>query len=473
MIRFTATRLALFLSAFLTFSSAAMAQGVSPLVIKAMFGRTVQATQPAGTGPVAWSSSNPAVAEVDAKGQVTLIRRGTVKITGLRGAISRTTSVTVTGFSKLARTVDSRACAVDDDKTEIYCWGTNLWTLPFGGVGQVSAVPAPRRISRGDIPASARIEDVSLGTFAACVLTDAGAVHCFGSAGPTTPLGRGPVSAPAQTVLAPVQVKLDGGPASAIAVGPASACAALSAAVVQCWGSAQQIPQVGPQRNARFIAVPMAAALGPAAGGAVSALDVSTNGGCLLAAGQGYCWSGADLPVRVEPGDGAGAALMAIRSDDFHCALDQKGQTYCAGAAFGARFGRGQADFTQTKAWLAVDQSQSGPFRKITLGGISNVACGISQSGEAWCWGKSHMGSAGDGTMGDHAVLRPTKTLRGARPAGVAYTDISCGQYHCLGLGDDGRIYGWGSNEGKVLGPDPTGRSPGGAQPVLLSPPVS
>ena len=159
-------------------------------------------------------------------------------------------------------------------------------------------------------------------------------------------------------------------------------------------------------------------------------------------------------------------------SDDFHCALDQGGQAYCAGLAFGARYGRGQATFLQSKAWLAVDQSQAGMFSRLSQGGVANVTCGLSQAGDAWCWGRSHLGSAGDGAAADHDVLRPTQTLRGARPADVVYTDVSCGQYHCLALGDDGRIYGWGSNEGQVLGPDPTGRFSSAAQPVLIAPPV-
>ncbi len=448
-------------------ASPAPAQGVT-----ALYGRMAQAPSPPGTGPVSWTSSNPAVASVDAQGRVTLIRRGTATVTGVRGSARQTFAVTVTGFSKLARTVGNRACAVDDARTGIYCWGQNLWTLPYPATAWQPAVPAPQRIAPGDIPASARIADVAMGTFAACALTEAGTVHCFGSGGPHVPLGRAITPPAPQTAQPPVQVTLPGGTAAAIAVGPSTACAGTSAGELYCWGWAQQIPQAGPIRTNVFKDLPMLAARDPAQGaGKIESVAASTNGGCIVAGGDADCWGGVYPPAKFETGDRTGAPLTAVLSDDFTCALDSNGQTYCAGRAFGARYGRGQAPFLISKAWLAADQSGSGPFKALSMGQIANVSCGLSQAGDAWCWGKSHMGSAGDGQTPDHDVLRPTQTLRGARPQDVAYVDISCGAYHCVALGDDGRLYGWGSNQGMVLGPDPTGKFPSAAQPVLLAPP--
>ena len=470
--RKAALRLVLAAAVGLTLSTVSFAETTSAPAMKGLYGRTLQAAAPAGAGPVTWTSSNPSVASVDALGHITLKRRGEATVSAVRGANRVTIPVTVSGFSRLARTIGNRACAVDDERTGLYCWGRNLWTLPFDGVGLTSSAPAPRRISRGDLSPTDRIADVSVGVFAACALTETGAVHCFGSGADHTPLGRAIATASPQKALPPTRVDLAGASASAIAVGPSSACAALSDATMRCWGQGPEIPQSGPLRKNGFVALPFAAALGAAPAGAISRLSVSTNGGCLLAGGDGYCWSGSGLPAKLDRGDRSGAPLTDIVSDDFHCALDQGGQAYCAGLAFGARYGRGQATFLQSKAWLAVDQSQAGMFSRLSQGGVANVTCGLSQAGDAWCWGRSHLGSAGDGAAADHDVLRPTQTLRGARPADVVYTDVSCGQYHCLALGDDGRIYGWGSNEGQVLGPDPTGRFSSAAQPVLIAPPV-
>jgi uncharacterized protein YjdB len=64
-----------------------------------------QQGQPIATGPVTWTSSNTAVATVDAAGTVTGVAAGNVTLTGTAGGISGSVPLAVTPAPALARLV--------------------------------------------------------------------------------------------------------------------------------------------------------------------------------------------------------------------------------------------------------------------------------------------------------------------------------------------------------------------------------
>ena len=204
----------------------------------------------------------------------------------------------------------------------------------------------------------------------------------------------------------------------------------------------------------------------------ITDIALSTNGGCALADGEIYCWTGSTLPTTVPLGERpANDRFVHVDSDDFTCALTADGSAYCRGTALGARFGNGTADFLVSEAWRAVQTQAAGGFTVLSQGGIAGATCGIDHDGASWCWGKAHLGSAGNGQLEDHAVLIPSRVQRGEIPVGVKLVGISCGEYHCIALGDDGRLYAWGSNQGYVLGRDSPNLS-ASAVPIVVAAPL-
>ena len=425
---------------------------------------------------VTFTSSAPAIASVDAAGRVNLLRRGHADITVSASGKTASTSIDVEGFAKLGRTSAQSPCALPDDRQQIYCWGEGYYKIPLGRA-RVSELKAPTAIAMGTIPAGTKIASIADGPFTTCALSDDGRVFCWGQL-PYGSLGRALPPNPAGSASGTTPAEIDRGevPAgvkfTAVAVGPDYACAAGDNHQLYCWGSAARVPLQATPRPASAIQTPVAVPRGEIpTGAAITGLALSTNGGCVLAGGDVYCWHNAGFkgPVRVLNGEHGSGSFVDLDSDDFTCALTHDGAAYCTGAAQGWRFGAGGQAFVQATDWRAVSRPGPGGFKVFSQGGVAASTCAIDPAGALWCWGDAYLGSAADGNLAKHTVSRPSPTLRGEIPDGTTLVDVSCGKYHCIALGSDGRHYGWGSNEKSVLGRDAPG---GSAVPVLGRPPA-
>lgn len=444
---------------------------LSSLLLTAKDARGKATTPPGGA---TWTSSDTKVATVDAGGRVQLLRRGKVTITVTAGGLSASSQVEVLGFSHLARTTSRHECAISDDRTQPFCWGQNLWSIPLDRPGVTLAVSAPTAIQRGELPADARIADLTASDFVACLLTEDGRVFCWGNSQQRSALGRERTAPLANQALPPAEIAGGELPAGtrfqAVGVGPQTACAAGRDHQLYCWGTASSLPQAGPHRRSDWVAAPMRVASGEIpAGTDIQAIAPSTNGGCVLAGGEVYCWNGnSQLPARVLPGEHAGGdAFVHLESDDFSCALTASGRAYCRGVAKSSRFGLGVGPQIQSKDWKAVPDSGAGGFKVLAEGKVACASCALDPQGRPWCWGLSHLGSAGDGNMAEHEVGAPKLAIRGEVLDDVKLVDLRCGEYTCYGLGDDGRIYNWGSNEAGALARGET--NPGGSARPLVS----
>ena len=467
-------------------SGAVATLSLSPDRIQHLYGQILQvqpialdaARKPLhGVAGLVWSSSDPATASVDNTGRVRLLKRGKATITARAGSLSAQSEVEVLGFSALAPTQSNRACALPDSRDAIYCWGKNLWTIPLGPTAAVADVGAPTAIARGELPEGTRIRSVVIGIFASCALTQAQQVYCWGNPQRGAPLGREmPPGTAVNTALPPAAIAQGEVPAgirfSAIGVGPSTACAAGTDQHLYCWGDSRSLPQQATRRLPATVPSPVAIPLGELPGSAsVQEIALSTNGGCVLADGEIYCWAGNGLPKRIPPGEHpANGRFTHVDSDDLVCALGDDGGAYCSGSAAGARFGGGTAPFQQSLPWRAALRTGSAGFARLSKGGIAGATCALDAAGQAWCWGKNHMGSGATGRTADVDILAPQLGQRGEIPADVKLVNISCGQYHCTALGDDGRLYAWGSNEGLVLGRSSAGLSGSGVPIVVAAP---
>jgi alpha-tubulin suppressor-like RCC1 family protein len=207
----------------------------------------------------------------------------------------------------------------------------------------------------------------------------------------------------------------------------------------------------------------------------LTSIGVGINGGCLLANGDAYCWSTGGLPRLVGPGDLAANVKLTSLSvtDDITCALGDDGKAYCFGKAFGRRFGAGSAAFTETTAWKLVAQGEIPGGARITqlaVGGTAAASCVIANDHKAYCWGLNHQGVIGIGNSREFDVLEPRHVAQGGIPADVGLLKVVCGQYHCAALGDDGRIYAWGENQGLALARE--AQESMESAPVLINAPI-
>ncbi|MCU0925871.1 MAG: hypothetical protein MUF44_07475 [Hydrogenophaga sp.] len=432
------------------------------------------------TPQLSWTSSSATVATVNSAGLVTLNRQGTATIsaetaTGVLGSAT----VIARGFADLGSSELDNQCVISNDRLQILCWG-------WSGVSSQPMIPnrrdlgnyaEPTPIRQGAIPVNARIKQVSVSTSHGCALTEAGQVFCWGD-GLWGKLGSGnenDVTAP----VAVVQGQIPAGVTlTSIGTAPHHTCATASDGRIYCWGDGARLPVTGlPLGNSAQVE-PLLANLSQVATGVsmVAVLPGLNRGWALGDNGRAYVWtSDSRAMTLVEQGlVPVNVRLVQISADDqFACAVGDDGRAYCWGNGFGLRFGDGGDTFRGGLSAPTVVARGAVPagvrLVSVTVGGISNASCALGGDGNIYCWGRGFEGSLGNGNLADNVALTPTRVLDGERPTGVMFTHAACGQYHCTALGDDGRAYTWGYNEGRALARPTTVRAV--AQPTLVTRP--
>ncbi len=144
-----------------------------------------------------------------------------------------------------------------------------------------------------------------------------------------------------------------------------------------------------------------------------------------------------------------GAHLTGWRlsaGDEHTCALSSESQAYCWGSGYKGRLG---TNYANTVTRYTDDSQQpilvSGKFKfsKISAGKLHT--CGITDIGQALCWGFGRDGRLGTG--GDDDRVEPTE-VRGY----LNFSSISTGGSHTCGLLSNGSAYCWGDDSQGQLG---------------------
>jgi alpha-tubulin suppressor-like RCC1 family protein len=125
------------------------------------------------------------------------------------------------------------------------------------------------------------------------------------------------------------------------------------------------------------------------------------------------------------------------------CALATSGKAFCWGGYTGqwnvGQLGRSVGGTTDTPDTVATNLS----FTALAAGRFHT--CGISDTGEAYCWGLNDFGQLGDGTTANRSL--PTR-VDGA----LTFTAIAAGINHSCGLTSGGQVYCWGRNASGEVG---------------------
>ena len=291
----------------------------------------------------------------------------------------------------------AHTCGVTDTG-QIYCWGLN----DEGQAGDDwtnRGLEEPRRL-----PGSQFWVEVSAGHDHSCALTSDGAVWCWGDNITGQLAGGDDIDRSFQPVRVASNVSF-----SAVVAGYYQSCALADSGQMYCWGRNDQ-GQIGDGTNEnRFTPVLVSGDLTfRALGGGDAFMCGITTGGAT------WCWGSnrsgelgdASLPSQTTPVKveglpelrqiyGAGGAFT-LHVPAYTCGLTASGEAWCWGGAIRGGLWEGATDGP-------IRVASGTRFRNLGLG--AEHLCGVSTEGWAFCGGANYSGQLGDGTGQDRATM--------------------------------------------------------------------
>lgn len=221
---------------------------------------------------------------------------------------------------------------------------------------------------------------------------------------------------------------------------------------------------------------------GPTAGGTVVTDEVPRIAFSAVASGYAtsygfdadgvlYAWGGnpygqlgngdttnSSIPVRVSPPGTAqeGFAFTSVSPANWWTfGLGTDGKWYSWGRNSVGQLGDGTTTDRAIPVPVRAPAGTSAEFAFVQLTGGQSSAFGLGNDGQLYAWGTNDLGQLGDGTKINR--LAPVRVLPplGA-PAGFAYTHVTAGYDSAYALGNDGAWYAWGMNAAGQLGDDTT-----------------
>ena len=234
---------------------------------------------------------------------------------------------------------------------------------------------------------------------------------------------------------------------SRLSSGANYSCALSASDLASCWGS-QDYGQLG-TGSATWSASPTQT-VGAIPFVTIVAGDRVSCG--LTAAGATYCWGGEIIgsgalarvlaPTRVAP-------LLVFRNLYANaggvCGLTSRGQAICWGTNFNGELGTGDKSLV-----LSPTAVVQGWLQFVSLAVGHTLACGLTASGVGYCWGTNSNGQLGTGTNVD--ALVPSSPV--AAPVGTRFVALTAGQNNACGLTTTGDAYCWGWNPYGQVGND-------------------
>jgi alpha-tubulin suppressor-like RCC1 family protein len=140
------------------------------------------------------------------------------------------------------------------------------------------------------------------------------------------------------------------------------------------------------------------------------------------------------------------------------CGTTAAAQAYCWGNNNWSQLGSTSAETCSfsSPCSTAPKLIDSGPtFRSVTAGW--QHTCGLTLTGEAYCWGANSRGELGTGApVGFPVTSYPTPV---AVAGGLTFARLSASESHTCGITTAGHAYCWGDNQYAQLGDGTTSSS--------------
>jgi alpha-tubulin suppressor-like RCC1 family protein len=304
------------------------------------------------------------------------------------------------------------------------------------------------------------LDSISVGTDHACGLTPQHAAYCWGS-NAHGQLGNPAVSTPCLEAdqpcsATPVRVATSV-PLASISAGNGFTCALSTSGVAYCWGS-NAYAQLGigsqvPARRPAKVAI---------SGVTFRAISAGNSHACAVSSGgAAYCW-GENEAGKVGTGRVGGGytapvpvaghlVFRTISAGYFHsCGVTRTGEAYCWGRGNQGALGNAR------QAASPVPLGVTGPeaFREVQAAGRLDYSCGVDTAGAIWCWGLDCFNQLGVdslvetcGTPPMPCAMRPSPVHAAARFAAVRVAFS-----HTCALTGEGAVLCWGDNDNGQLG---------------------
>ena len=463
------------------------------------FGHPV--TTPVG---VEWSSSNAAVAVVDAQGVVHARTPGTTEITArvnddrakstivvayrtvtvtvapsvLTGLAGDTVTITASARDASGQLVprtaysfgvsDATIARIEQTGTQtarvifLKAGTVEVGVLAGGQYGDATATVLPRDfVSSVAVNAPNGALAISAGEDATCGLLPLERGYCFGrgdllgAAKDTSCFNDSPLSPtiPCSLVPLPIAGRLN---LTSVSVGDSVACAAATDNRAYCWGS-QKYGQLGNGVSVTGTSATPNLVIGAVSHAAVPLTRVSAGGNhaCGLApGGAAWCW-GQDSVRQLGNDDGTragvnsttpipvggGQLFTAITAGRTHtCGLRADGAAFCWGDNRSGQLGVASQDTIDRETAVTGGIA----FTSLSAGGFHT--CGLTAAGTAYCWGNDAQGQLGRG-VGSGTSSTPVPVV-----GGLSFRSISAGRAATCGITVGGAAYCWGSNAYGLLG---------------------
>lgn len=336
---------------------------------------------------------------------------------------------------------DVHTCVLSDSGA-VRCWGGTHPMLPqYGQLGQGHADGIgddPGEMPPLDVDLGKPAIQVVAGTYHTCALLQGGAVKCWGQ-GESGALGTGSTDnigdQPGE--MPPPDVDL-GGPAAQLAAGSNHTCALMASGTVGCWGS-NQFGQAGENP------VTLPPTLINLTGEVIQLSAGSSRSCALLESGVPICWGGIlGEPREPRPIHFGGFVVELAHSGSGLCARLSGGQVRCMGDNV---YGYGHSNPVPDPL-VAGDIPIGGPAKR--LFSSRYATCSIIEAGDLRCWGLNYEGQLGYGhtdTLGDDPGELPTPDV----DLGGAALDVALGFHSCARM-EGGAIRCWGEGQTGSLG---------------------
>lgn len=335
------------------------------------------------------------------------------------------------------------SCGLTPEGTA-YCWGE-------GANGRLGDGTPRRRTQPVEVAGGLTFKSISAGAYHTCGLTELGAAYCWGrnSHGQLGDGTRRGANEP---------VRVGGGiEFASVAAGGSFSCGVATDGVAYCWGSNSR-GQLGVGGEWHRVATePVALEVA----GRFASISASWEHACgVLENGDALCWGKNDFgqlgngttrhaatPVQVRGGvtfasvvaGGAGTGPGGA-GQNHTCGLSTSGQAYCWGDNWHNPLGLNNTRGVRSEPQPVRDVPA---LVQVVTGG--DHSCGITDAGEAWCWGDNSRGQlgAGDGT-----------TYGSARRVGGEhrFSSLTLGWDHSCGVTTEGEGLCWGWNSRGQLG---------------------
>jgi alpha-tubulin suppressor-like RCC1 family protein len=286
--------------------------------------------------------------------------------------------------------------------------------------------PRALRVKRG---ISSRLKWRS--ALAACVLFSAAACRDSSNI---------PTTGPAHFVLTAAGALVQGSASSA------TACVlTLFGGTSYCWGDNRYGTFGNGSTESSDVPVPSGGML------SFAALSVSLYTSCGIEKSSLalYCWGfygdnlTEDLVLHLTPVlmDGSHKFKVVSQGSASGCAVTVDGDAYCWGEGNGGELGNGSMTFSSTPVKVSGDHN----FKSIGVG--YGTACGLTSDGDAYCWGSNDVGEVGSGNADNNIIATP-QLVTGQHH----FASLSVGAFHVCGLTQSGEAFCWGHNGFNELG---------------------